>query len=1168
MRAENEWRKRATISIFLLAVVPTVFAQTTEKPALVLQAGHTGSINSVVYSADGKTFLTASDDQTVKLWDSRSGRVIRIFTGHGDGVIRAVFSPDGKSIFSVCEDSTARMWDVATGRVVRDFAAEGKVSYSTGGSLAVSPGGKYVVVSHHKTHVWDVTGGQLRWTIDRPLKALTFSPDGKSLAAVFNEKQTVQLLNPQTGELQRELPANPNFLHEPLAFSPDGKLLAVVTRDSTVDLWDWAKGHVVRSFQDEHYVDPPATAFSPDGKRLLISNAPGRAIIKKYLDVYDVVTGKLFRRIDVSNLDPFGDSLQANAVFFYPDGRTFLTAGYVHLAQWDVAGGTLLRAFETAPEARAALVVDPARKRVLLGVESVSAKLWDANFSVLSEFADSDAFGTFYFSPDRRLAATDNTSNYYLRFWDAGSGQLIAKIEESVSWLRFSPEGQALAILKDGNTIHIYDSQTVKLARTLRGHTGDVKQALFTPDGKSLVSIGEDMSAKVWDWRTGELLRTLEGLKAVPTSLALDNKTVAVAANDGVVTVWDLATGQLRRSWPAVKTRGMMLALSPDGKTVATASVESRAQLWDAGSGEPLKTFAGEASRDFVSSLAFGPDGQSLLAREDYEGLHVIKLWNVASGQLVRRWGGGDYDPRVNDVSFSKDGRALLIAADLQFGPTNKRDTATQIYSTATGELLADVIGFADGSWVVVTPDGLFDGVPDSWAKLNWRFGATEVAPLEAFFNEFYYPGLLVDLLSGIRPTAPRNISQLDRRQPEVELAYAEKAPGEAVTTRTVRLRLKVTEAPATPSQTRGGGAQDVRLFRNSLLVKAFRGDVLEGQKSVTLDTDVPVVAGENQFTAYAFNRDNVKSDDAVLRLTGDDSLSRTGIARVLAVGVNVYANPQFNLRYAVADAQEFGAEFERQQSRLSQFDSVGITSLLDAQATKANVLQQLSRLAGQSQPEDAVVVFFAGHGVASENQFYLLPHDLGFTGRRAGIDAAGLKMIFSHSISDRELEQAFAPLYAGNVLLVIDACDSGQALEAEEKRRGPMNSKGLAQLAYEKGMYILTAAQSYQAAQEVKRFGHGLLTYALVEEGLKKGAADAGLKDGQVLAREWLDYATDRVPRMQLETMLEAARGRGVKLAFVEGEEKTALENRSVQRPRVFYRRELTPSSFVVARP
>ena len=61
------------------------------------------------------------------------------------------------------------------------------------------------------------------------------------------------------------------------------------------------------------------------------------------------------------------------------------------------------------------------------------------------------------------------------------------------------------------------------------------------------------------------------------------------------------------------------------------------------------------------------------------------------------------------------------------------------------------------------------------------------------------------------------------------------------------------------------------------------------------------------------------------------------------------------------------------------------------------------------------------------------------------------------------------------------------------------MNSKGLAQLAYEKGMYVLTAAQSFQAAQEVSKLGHGLLTYVLVEEGLKRAAADGGRQDDRV---------------------------------------------------------------------
>ena len=179
-----------------------------------------------------------------------------------------------------------------------------------------------------------------------------------------------------------------------------------------------------------------------------------------------------------------------------------------------------------------------------------------------------------------------------------------------------------------------------------------------------------------------------------------------------------------------------------------------------------------------------------------------------------------------------------------------------------------------------------------------------------------------------------------------------------------------------------------------------------------------------------------------------------------------------------------------------------------------------------------------------------------------------GLQTILQHSVADAELEEAVEGLDAGHLLLIIDACNSGQALEAEEKRRGPMNSKGLAQLAYEKGMYILTAAQSYQAALEAAQLGHGLLTYALVEEGLKTSVADSEPKDGVLSAREWLDFATERVPQMQ-EAKMKQGRGIGLEIAFTEGEQNIAdPEKRSVQRPRVFYRRELEANPLVIAKP
>jgi hypothetical protein len=118
------------------------------------------------------------------------------------------------------------------------------------------------------------------------------------------------------------------------------------------------------------------------------------------------------------------------------------------------------------------------------------------------------------------------------------------------------------------------------------------------------------------------------------------------------------------------------------------------------------------------------------------------------------------------------------------------------------------------------------------------------------------------------------------------------------------------------------------------------------------------------------------------------------------------------------------------------------------------------------------------------------------------------------------------------------------------------MNSRGLAQLAYEKGMYILTAAQSYQSALELSELGHGLLTYSLVMDGLEKHKADDDPQDGRIFDREWLEYATTRTPELQVETL---RRPEARALANSESGPSGA------QRPKLFYRRELSSSPWVI---
>jgi uncharacterized caspase-like protein len=568
-----------------------------------------------------------------------------------------------------------------------------------------------------------------------------------------------------------------------------------------------------------------------------------------------------------------------------------------------------------------------------------------------------------------------------------------------------------------------------------------------------------------------------------------------------------------------------------------------------------------------IRATAFSPDSR-LLASSGYDAL--VKLWDTATGREIITLNG--HSLNVNTLAFSPDGKLLVSGSD---------DGSARLWDVNSGETLATLVTLNGGAdWLVVTPDGLFDGTPGAWGQILWRFSPNDifdVAPVEIFFNEFFYPGLLSDIASGKRPKAARNVEQKDRRQPNLKIfrADAQNASG-----RTIRVKIEVSE-PASANQTTGAGARDVRLFRNGTLVKVWRGDALKGQKQAEFEAEIPIVAGENRLLAYAFNRDGVKSSDAMMTVTGDESLRRKGVAYVIACGVNQYANPQYNLKYAAADATSFADEIRAQQAKLQEYDRVEVIPLLDREATKANILLALKRLSNAqatlppgappalskiqpAQPEDAVLIFFAGHGAAQGARFYLIPHDLGYSGARNALTADAVRTILTHGVSDLELEAALESVDAGRMLFVLDACNSGQALEAEEKRRGPMNSSGLAQLAYEKGMYILTAAQSYQAALEAAELGHGYLTFALIEDGLKKGLADRDPKDGLELAREWFNYAEERVPQMQEREMQTR-----LLLDFAGDDAKAKnTQQRSIQRPRVFYRRELEARPFVVAKP
>ncbi len=186
--------------------------------------GHTNAVNTTACSPDGRLVVTASKDSTARIWDAASGKRMHTLSGHAAEIVSASFSPDGKWVLTASKDKTARIWDVASGECLHIL--KGHTSWVTG--VTVSPDGKQVLTVSYDNiaKIWDA--GNM-----------------KELATLFGHTSGVR-----TG-----------------AFSPDSKIILTTSLDHSAKMWDAATGKELATIADKKGVD--RAFFSPDGKDIL-----------------------------------------------------------------------------------------------------------------------------------------------------------------------------------------------------------------------------------------------------------------------------------------------------------------------------------------------------------------------------------------------------------------------------------------------------------------------------------------------------------------------------------------------------------------------------------------------------------------------------------------------------------------------------------------------------------------------------------------------------------------------------------------------------------------------------------------------------------------------------------------------------------------------------------
>jgi eukaryotic-like serine/threonine-protein kinase len=227
--------------------------------------------------------------------------------------------------------------------------------------------------------------------------------------------------------------------------------------------------------------------------------------------------------------------------------------------------------------------------------------------------------------------------------------------------VEFSPQGDTLASCGNDGTVRLWDPESGRLLRVLRGHDGDVNYVTFSPDGSKLGTGGDDGAVRLWDLSGyGDPKPLTLGKHDDWVTCVLftpDGRRLISTGRDRHLKLWDVEAGRMLRSVAVHRDRVEGMALSPDGRTLATASADHTAKLWDAETFEERRLLWGHGSS--VQSMAFSHAGDRL-ASAGFSGR--IILWNPSRGQAFEIT--DDRHRIVQCVTFSPDDRLVASCGD------------------------------------------------------------------------------------------------------------------------------------------------------------------------------------------------------------------------------------------------------------------------------------------------------------------------------------------------------------------------------------------------------------------------------------------------------------------------------------------------------------------------
>ncbi len=676
-----------------------------DEPQLVLQSGHANAVIAALLSDDGKHLVTSSEDGTSIVWDAATGKVLRAFDGRF-----ASLSSDGKLVLTVTKDN-AILWELVSGKRLHAFDCGGWTHFWSH-SAVLTPDGQQVITGSGNVwngpDVWDALTGKKIKSFDRGLEFMsTISANENGKIVLGKTRVTAVVWDAASGTILR------HFSTRPGSISVGAQNIATAGGQGAWAISGDGSSLIMGDFQDNVFLYKTEDGFRSPRKTFKIQDG----------SIQQIALSKDGKLAAIGTAVPkVGDKQEPRVTL------------------WDLDNAKVLQTFR---EGAASLALSADGKQLVIG-SGTGAALWDiASGKKVRTFAGRGiAFGKMAPSRDGKRIICDEWGGApgTVLLWDASGAK---KIDLDGLSHGFSISGDAGYVLSGGA---LWDTAQAKKLKTFEGGLGVYSgDTALSVDGKIVVTKISD-GAYVWDTTTGKKIATIKeaaggkgggystlAAYATPFALSANGRFFVTGSSNGrTAHLWDTATGKELKTFTVHDKEIRGVAVADDGSRVIAFTriyEDCRIVVWDSATGQRIRTFDLEPGSMGVLLC----NGKHILAGEKFG--FSLAVWDATLGKKIVTLSG--HTNQIVGAGLNADGNLWTASQDgtiRLWHPDGKE--RLRLYSFDGGK-----------DWLVVAPDGRFDGSPGALRLVAFREPDTlKFLEEDAARKRFHRPGLLAEL--------------------------------------------------------------------------------------------------------------------------------------------------------------------------------------------------------------------------------------------------------------------------------------------------------------------------------------------------------------------------------------------------------------------------------------